>query len=100
MRLYKCEECELLTSEEFFECPKCHSEREKIKTDSYDEEDIVYTLTMEDVYVALECIGGELEEIIIHNHTHQEIREIIRRKLDIPYVEELEATIKFYLKER
>lgn len=94
MRLFKCGDCGLLTSEELYICPKCNSEKTKIKTDSYSMEEEIYTLTMEDYDSVLDNhYTKEAIAYINDNYSRETISDILRRKLEIEYDQYIRAVI-------
>lgn len=94
MRLFKCEDCGLLTSEELYICPKCNSEKTKTKTDSYSMEEEIYTLTMEDYdYVLENYYTKEAIDYINDNYSRETILDVLRRKIEIEYDEYIRAVI-------
>lgn len=94
MILFKCEDCGLLTNEEFYICPKCNSEKNKLKTDTYNIEEEIYTLTMDDYdYVLENHYTKGVIEFINKTYSRETIIDILRRKMEIEYDEYIRAVV-------
>lgn len=94
MQLFRCDNCELLTSEEFYVCPKCNSEKTKLKVETYSIEDDIYTLTMDDYeFVLNHYYSDGAIKYVNENFSQETIKNILQRKLEIEYDEYIRAVI-------
>lgn len=96
MNLYSCK-CGLLANEGFKVCPRCGNEKEKDIVSVYDLNKEVFTITMEDVISVIVETGLEED---ISKFSEKEVMDILRRKMDIPWTEYVESTLKAYFVNR
>lgn len=94
MELFKCEDCGLITSEEFFACPKCNSEKNKIRTSANKEMEVIYMLTMEDADSVIEDNFSEKEKAKLKAIPRNVLEDTLTRKLEIEWYEYIEACIR------
>lgn len=98
MKMYQCEDCGLLTSEEIFVCPKCNSEKNKLAVNLNNNEGVFYKLTMDDFDMILESrFSEETQSKIRAKFTEEQICDILSRKFSIEWDEEIENAIKAFL---
>lgn len=94
MYLYKCKECGLFTSEEFNICPKCRSAEGKKMTNVDDEEGVIYKLTMDDVDMVIDNSLDDEEQEKIKKISYETLLDVMRRKIEIDYVDTIEAVLR------
>lgn len=96
MMMFKCEDCGLMMSEELFVCPKCNSEKNKVRVDLDREYGTFYKLTMEDFDSVLESkFSKEEQEMIREKFSEEQIYEILIRKFGL----EWDADVKYFIKD-
>lgn len=99
MIMYKCK-CGLLTSEEFQVCPSCGNSEDKVLIDTYDVDDTIYKLTMEDAeYVLDNEIDDDLADKL-KNVQPEGIKNILRDNIEIPWTEYIESCLSNYFRDK
>ena len=94
MLMYKCEECGLITSEELVVCPKCQSERNKLRVEYLEKEDILYKFEKEDVNCAIHELSERKQQLLKDNFSIEEIYCEVERKVEIDSSEAIKAVIE------
>ena len=89
MYLYKCK-CGLLTSEDFQICPSCGNEENKILESTYNLNEEVFRLTMEDVNSVIK----ELNLTYVPGNISQEMLRDIVRGMEIPWMDYIECVLE------
>ena len=90
MYMFKCKECNLITSEEFMICPKCSLKADKIKINTDDEDKVIFKLTLEDIYYILE---NRYDEDVLKYIDNKNIVNFMRDNIEIEWDEYIEGFI-------
>ena len=94
MYLYKCKTCGLLTNREFAVCPDCYTTEKPEFVSVRDLDGEIYKLTMDDVDCVIEQDIDEELALKLSKVPREEIRDVISRKLEIPWSEYIVSTLE------